>query len=139
MLPPWSSPVVAPSQQLGRTWTLELPGRPVSLNSERREHWSLRAAATKVWRDAGWVEARILQIPPLDVIGLAIHVDQSGRLQDTVNCYPSVKAVVDGLVDAKVIADDTPEHVRFMVFEAPVRCKPGRDKLTITVMELTTS
>jgi hypothetical protein len=44
---------------------------------------------------------------------------------------PAVKAAIDGMVDAKVFSDDTGEHVKAIIFNAPSRSKT--DQITILV------
>jgi hypothetical protein len=53
-----------------------------------------------------------------------------GRLQDTAACNPSVKAAIDGLVDASVVPDDTGEFVRQITF---LPCVRGEDMLTLII------
>jgi len=43
------------------------------------------------------------------------------KIPDAGNALPALKAGVDGLVDAGVILDDTPEYVKKISFHAPVR------------------
>jgi len=114
-------------------WTLVFPRRPLSLNDERKKHWSQRAKDATEWRtEAAWL-AREQRIPAGGKILITVEVWQSGRLQDVANCYPSVKAAIDGIVDAGVIPDDTPEYLDSITFVAPKRCKPGEDRVHIHV------
>jgi len=53
-----------------------------------------------------------------------------GRLQDTAACNPSVKAAIDGLVDAGIIPDDSGEFVRMITF---LPCVRGDDQLTLII------
>jgi hypothetical protein len=54
-------------------------------------------------------------------------------LPDTGANYTAVKAAIDGLVDAGLLPDDTPEHVRSITMLAPVQGK--HDRMTITLEE----
>jgi crossover junction endodeoxyribonuclease RusA len=116
-----------------RTWTLVHHERPISLNAERTKPWQVRAASTKEWRTAFFWLAKQAHIPALERIKVEVRVSLRGRLQDPVNCYPSVKAAIDGLVLAGVIPDDTPAHVHSVTFHAPIR---GDDCLRLVVRSL---
>lgn len=104
------------------TWTLTYHARPMSLNVERAGNRFQRANLTREWRDAYRLLALGDKIPPLEWI----HVEARPQyrtarsLPDTAACVGSVKAAVDGLVDAGVLPDDGPELVRRVTFEAPV-------------------
>ena len=102
-------------------WTLDYEQAPISLNRERNMHWSYRNRATQEWRQAFAVLARAQHVPHLDAIHLDVHVTMRGKLQDVVNCYPSAKAAIDGLIDAGVIPDDDPAHLLSVRFWAPTR------------------
>jgi len=52
-----------------------------------------------------------------------VFLDLKGRLQDTAACNPAVKAVIDGLVDAKLFADDSGVYVKSICFHSPRRAK----------------
>lgn len=55
-------------------------------------------------------------------------------LQDAANCYPSAKAMIDGIVDAKILPDDTGEYVKEILFLAPVRVKTKAEEgMTLTI------
>jgi len=104
------------------TWTLTYHARPMALNGERASNRFRRAEAVKEWRDAYRLLALGDKIPPLQWI----HVEARPQyrtarsLPDTAACVGSVKAAIDGLVDAGVLPDDGPELVRRVTFEAPV-------------------
>lgn len=67
------------------------------------------------------------------MIQVIVHheVHRGGPLPDIGACYPSVKAAIDGLVDAEVIPDDTGAHLVRLTFKPPVRSE--RDALTLEV------
>jgi hypothetical protein len=50
---------------------------------------------------------------------IPLHANRSSP-QDTGACAPEVKAAVDGLVDARVLPDDTGDHVLLIVYTPPV-------------------
>ena len=110
-----------PRTSTARRWTLTHYDDVLTVNKERSAHWSARAATTKAWREAfGWL-ARIEKLPVDGSLG-ACHIDAvpltSTRRsrQDVGACLPVVKAAIDGLVDAGVWPDDTPDWVLSVTF-----------------------
>lgn len=113
--------------------------RPLTVNRVADLHRQQWARHTRVTREAwawAWIDAR----PPrfagpfaeavVDVTPL--HAD--GRSpQDVAACAPEAKAAVDGAVDAGLILDDGPAHVRLVVFHPPDVC--GRNGLRVTITE----
>lgn len=89
------------------------PDRPINLN--HRLHWSRRAATTRAWRHAAFVAACQLGPPsarPREASWVQLEIPvHDRRRRDPHNLTPTLKACVDGLVDAGVWPDDTPEFV----------------------------
>ena len=114
-------------------YKLEVHGRrPTTLNQERKtNNWGARATDTKWWR-AQYAELAA-DIPPMKRIHISvIPLHKNGRSpQDVGACFPAAKAGIDGLVDAGVIPDDTPDIVVRVDFYAPVVC--GEDGLRIEI------
>ena len=104
--------------------------KPWTTNAERKQgHWSERARRTKEFREA--FRKAALSHPPLKWCTITAEPYQkSGILADTAAHNPAVKAAIDGLVDAKIVENDTAEYVRSITF-LPVR--KGRDGLVLTV------
>ncbi len=50
----------------------------------------------------------------------------SNRRMDTPNWYPTVKALIDGLVDAKVLSDDNDKIIRSTTFLPRGHCTPDK-------------
>jgi hypothetical protein len=114
-----------------KTWTLTLEQRPWTTNSERAGNRWQRADNVKTWRNAFCILARNQKIPTLKQCDIIVEVYQKGgRLQDVAACNPAVKAAIDGLVDAKVMPDDSPAYLQSITFKAPQR---GRNALVLTV------
>lgn len=82
------------------------------LSSNQRIHWAVKAKCSRLLRQAArykTVELRDRYAVPVRItahIGYATN----GRA-DPANAHPTVKALVDGLVDAGVFIDDSHEHV----------------------------
>jgi crossover junction endodeoxyribonuclease RusA len=90
------------------------------VNGQRNMHYRKVAKLVKWWRGRAEVASRGLALVggPVDVV---VHVYLKGkRSQDCGACYPTVKAIIDGIVDAGVLLDDTPEHVASIRMDAPV-------------------
>lgn len=92
-------------------WTVTLDGLPpMTLN--QRQHWAARARDVKAWRQRTAWECKAAQVPRLDRCEVVLRgAPPTNRRRDRHNLVPSLKAAVDGLVDAGVIPDDTPEHL----------------------------
>jgi crossover junction endodeoxyribonuclease RusA len=115
-------------------WSLRFPRRPFTINAERRMHFHERARHVKEWRFLAAVAAKRKSIPPLRAVHIHSHPHLKGRLQDADACHPTVKAIIDGLVDAKVIPDDDPRYVKAVTYHAPTRAKA--DFIIVRVVEL---
>ena len=122
-----------------RAWRASRPGRPRSLNAERSAHWREHRRATAAERgEWAWLwhaERAGGPRPTAARVEVTATVYTSGVLPDPGNAYPSVKAAIDGAVDAGLIAGDTGEYLARVILEAPVRCKRGAEALTVTIRE----
>ena len=111
---------------------VEYAQRPWTTNFERGKNRWERARLTKEWRTAfAWLaaEQHVPRLAWCHVVAEPWLANRRG-LQDTGACHPAVKAAVDGLIDAGVIADDTPDIVREITYRAP---QIGRDGLVLVV------
>ncbi len=115
------------------TWTLDLPYVRPPLTANDRMHHMVKARRTAAVRQtAGWL-ARANRVPALARCSVSLHyapVDR--RRRDADNLVPTLKALCDGLVDAGVVRDDTPDlMVKAMpVIEPPEH--PARLWLVVT-------
>lgn len=91
------------------------PTAPLSLNRERTLFWAERNRRLHPWRDLAWAMALTSGLPRrVDNTPCAITIYipvPDHRRRDPANYYPVCKAVVDGLIRAKVWPDDTTEWV----------------------------
>ncbi len=115
------------------TITVAAPARMLTINAERSMHWAARAGIVKLWRQAGWAEALHGKLPRLQAAEIDAYPSQKGVLADAGAHSPVVKALVDGLVDAHVLPDDSPTYLRALRIHPPTRGKPG---VTLIVTEV---
>lgn len=119
-----------------RGWVVTVEMRPWTHNAERRMHHHERAALVRMWRDATRVLAIRAQVPRgLDRVEIEFRARYATArsLPDVTGIIPAAKAMVDGLVDAGVIADDDPAHVVSVTFLAPVVVRGECDALAMGV------
>ena len=113
-------------------WSLSHNERPITANKHRNLHYTERGRYNKSWRYAFWALATDAKVPACQVIEITVHQAQAkGTLPDTMASAPTVKAAIDGLVDAGVIPDDTGKHLAAVTFLPPV--KGNGDWLTLTI------
>ena len=118
-------------------YSLTLYGkRPISLNQERSAHFAVRVRDTKWWREGFADAAKAAGIPKLEACEIIVQpVLENRRWQDTGACFPSAKAAIDGLIDAGVIEDDTPDIVPTIAFKRPILGEQPGLKLTVIALE----
>lgn len=98
-----------------RTWTLKLTvenGRKwLSLND--RDHFRARANKVKAWRTYAEQATRAARVPTLARATITGHIykNRAGRY-DPHNLFATLKACIDGIVDAGVLVDDDHTHLR---------------------------
>jgi crossover junction endodeoxyribonuclease RusA len=105
-------------------YRLEFNQRPWTTNAERKGNRWERAELVKVWRSAFQILAKSERIPPMTWMSVTVEPHQKGgRLQDVGACHPSVKAAIDGIVDAGVLPDDSSQYLRSLIYLPPVNDK----------------
>jgi crossover junction endodeoxyribonuclease RusA len=107
------------------------------LNMNDRGHWRAFARHKANWRHAAKIHGRNLQLPAIDHpvnVRVVFGVRDPGRRRDPHNMAPTVKAVVDGLVDARLLVDDDSAHVTII---DPVFVKGPGVRIEITPREAT--
>jgi len=99
-----------------REWRLEQVAtmrERVILNPNGRAHWHTKATATANVRQRVAALCRAARIPRLDYAEIELHLAPPTRAKrDAVNLCLVLKASEDGVRDAGVIDDDTPQHIR---------------------------
>lgn len=115
--------------------TYRVRGRVRSINSERSAHWTKRAEDVQKWRELFWCEA-MQNRSKFTAVHITAEIVQKKPLSDCGNGLPSIKAAIDGLVDARVLADDSPDYVKSITLVAPRCPKPDEaEALIITLKE----
>lgn len=95
-----------------RSWTLTIPAPAPWLNANDRGHWSKRSGLTRVWRETAQILARQQRLPGLGKVCIeAVLSFPDKRRRDAHNYYPTLKAIVDGLVDHGLIPDDSAQYL----------------------------
>lgn len=108
---------------------------PLSLNDRHAHPAAAAADIARVRRDTGWVvKARRIGHHPHVTVEMRYQPRRRGR-RDADNLVATLKAVCDGIVDAGVVDDDTPDQMTKLmpVIVNPTRSQPrGRLWLIIT-------
>lgn len=93
------------------TLHFELP-HALILTANQRLHWAQKARTTISLRDIGRVTARYPQLVPYRRAHLTVRVGwPDKRRRDVANIAPTIKALVDGIVDAGLLPDDDDRHL----------------------------
>lgn len=93
--------------------TLEITPPAEFINANDRLHHAPKARLTKAWREAAaWTATS----KKLGYWTKPVHITCTIRFPDNIrrdvgNWYPTAKAIVDGLVDAGVLYDDSDTYV----------------------------
>lgn len=126
-----------PAWQASKRGTLRLVwDGPFSLVNARSGHWAANHAEDAMLRQWGAMagtDAGITFTGPVTVE--AMMTIAVGVLPDCAAISLAVKHIVDGLVDAGVITDDSPDYVRSETYHAPERT--GTRSLILLVKETT--
>lgn len=93
------------------------------ISSNQRIHWAVKAKRTKTLRVWSGFEARRLGIPRYEraVVNVWVHPGARTRKIDPPNYSDTVKALIDGLVDVRVLPDDTGQHVISVTYREGAR------------------
>lgn len=119
----------------GRTITITLPHMPY-LNSNQRLHWATKARKTRAIREAATLITRNLHQDPMEAVEItAVVHPKTARRFDPHNFQPTVKAAIDGIVDAQLIADDDATRLVSVAFRAGEK-DPAGTRIDLIVKEV---
>ena len=121
-------------------WSITIPAPALWLNSNQRRNRRGDAPIVKAWRDVTAWRARSAKMPKLGVCRITATLHWTDRRRrDSGNYYPTIKAAIDGLVDAEVLDDDDDLHVLSLTMmrgeQVPRRPDGVQGSLTLTVRE----
>ena len=124
------------SAAVGRRWVLTHFDEVLTVNKERTVHWTKRSAVVKQWREAfGWLA--LAHGLPTNGSVRAAHIEavpliKGAARQDVAACLPVVKAAIDGLVDAGVWRDDSPQFIKSVRFWPQQKAKASGLRIIIS-------
>lgn len=113
--------------------------KAIWLTANQRLHWSTRMRRTRMLRAYAASEARIhglagRRLSP-SIVTAMIGYPTNGRADPT-NAEPAVKAIIDGLVDARVWDDDDHTHLPIVAFTRdPQKSPKGTHTVTLIIQE----
>lgn len=128
-----SAAVVGPSI---RQWTVTIPAPAPWLSANQRRDLRRQTPDRRAWRDAGAVCAQAAHLPKLQRVHLLATLRfSSNRNRDVHNYYPTLKALVDGLVDYGLVPDDSHQFLVGPDLRYGAPCK-GLGEIELTVTDL---
>jgi crossover junction endodeoxyribonuclease RusA len=122
---------------LDGTWVLELPiGLPLTMNKARTLHHQTYGKLIKQIRAVARDAALDAAIPSLARCSVQMYYQPPDRRRrDADGLVASLKPICDGLVDALVVVDDTPDlMVKLMPVIEPAG-RPARVWVVVTALE----
>ena len=112
-------------------------GKLAWLSMNQRLHWAPKAERTKQWRTLARFTAAQQKLPTsLPGVHITAHVHKTdNRSYDVHNLLPTMKAVIDGLVDYGLVDDD--DNSRLIGPDMRHGTKRDQPGITITIKETT--
>lgn len=127
-----------------RTVTIPIDLKAEALSANGRVHWAVRKARTKALREKSKLLTRAAGIPPMSRAHLTVTIAwPDRRRRDAANLSPTIKACIDGAIDARVLSDDSDMYLvgpdlRVAPGTSRSSDRPGVAWLTFAWDELTT-
>lgn len=86
--------------------------RDLLLTANQRMHWRKKAKRTKAIRELACVQTRTFRHEPMETAHCLVEISWPTRhRRDAHNLMPTIKACIDGIVDAKFLPDDSDKHL----------------------------
>lgn len=119
-----------------QSWLITFPYERPPLTANQRMHWRKKAQVTKAVRKLTKLSAG--HIPTLQQCRVQlVWLVLDSRRRDVDNVVTTLKAMCDGLVDAGIVPDDTPDYMAKLM---PVIHKVDREfgpaKLQLVIEEM---
>lgn len=104
-------------------WAFLVPDTLELINSNNRAHWAVNYRKGRELRLYGYAVSKRLKIGPLKQASVTVVVHPGARTKkfDPANWAPTAKALMDGMTDAGVWADDDSKHVLAVTYIAGAR------------------
>lgn len=101
-------------ERTGRVFVLQLPyPRPPKRKNMRFGHWSVERRIDAMLGSDAWKLAKAAKIPPLARVDVElVYRPGNNRRQDPDGIAPTLSGLLDGIVLAGVIPDDSGRYVR---------------------------
>lgn len=119
---------------------IDVPAACQWISTNDRQHWRVRAGFTSTWRERTAWRAKQLHIRAMQRAEIeALLIFPVRRRRDPHNFMPTIKAAIDGLVDAGVLPDDDSTHLTVGKVEhgEPDRSLPrGRGILRLLITDV---
>lgn len=114
------------SRIYGREWHLRLPWATPPASANDRDHWRVKAGKVATIRATVRTIAHDARVPTLGHVEVGLtYYPRDRRRRDPDNLtVPLFKACADGLVDAGVVPDDTPQWMTRLM---PTIAEPDGD------------
>ncbi len=119
-------------------WTIRLPWPAPPITANQRNHWRKQAALVKAVRTSIHTHISLGQFTGVPWPVMAGHVTvelhywpRDKRRRDADNLVPTLKSACDGLVDAGVVRDDTPD---LMTKVMPILHEPDGDPRVLLIV-----
>lgn len=106
------------------------------LNMNDRMHWAKKAKITKSIRQEVYIRAKAARLRPCKHLKVQFYYQpRDRRRRDSSNIIATQKPIVDGLVEAGIVPDDTPDYVTETIptIVEPVKGEPGKCWLVLTL------
>ena len=117
------------------TYEMSLSFQRPPLNMNDRMHWAKKAKITKSIRQEVYIRAKAARLRPCKHLTVRFfYRPRDKRRRDPANCISSQKPIVDGLVQAGLVPDDTAEYVTETIptLVEPIKGQPGKGWVELT-------
>lgn len=124
----------------GRHWTIDVNvcGRPLTLNGVHKMHPIAATKARHIWRDAATYLARAARIPAIAGMDVEVqaHYPNRAHWADIDGTAITVKGIIDGIVLAGVVPDDSPRWFHRLTILSPVLSPGDPAGIVVRVIEV---